>query len=147
MKTLPNYFYLYLRFLKAHFSLYIYLFLTFAPLVIGGIANGAKNGIGFGINSTVDSDDFIFQLVHLIEEIGIILNKFFSIFGFSKDITDLISFGTYSILLYLTVYFIVFAMIELNYLKYRLKGLSTQEIQETIKNEKIKSNKKDKNDY
>lgn len=149
MKKLPNYFVLYCKFLKEYYHVYYQLMLTFFPFVLGAILDRNYKdtivGVGYAFGKT--ENDIIFGFLDFIEVVGAKILDFYLYFGLSKDVANLCGLITYSCGITLLFYFIFFFLLELYLLKYRLKGLTTQEIIELKKIQRLKSSIKDKNDY
>lgn len=151
MAKLPNYGILYLRYLKSTFSLYAYIFITFAPFIIGALLqNGEKGFNGYGAGGT-GNNDFYFSFLSKLEYIGKHIENlvvyFQGILNFSNDIAWIACLFIYSIVIYNILFFTLFCITELTYLKQRLRGLNTQEIQEENRINRLKEHIKHKDDY
>lgn len=138
--TIPNYPKLFLKFLLQTFKFKAYIVVVILPFALGIIFKGNRQYITDGIynifefySSTILSIiDFVINPIYQLSN-GETMFIFALLMGFSN---------------YILIIFPFFIVIEIFYLKYRLKGLSTQEIKEIFaKKEALKEIKKAKDKY
>ncbi len=135
MKKLPNYGMLYLRFLKATFDLRLFIALPLIQFVLLMV---------FG--SPSKNTDY-FSIVHFVEMICKGFGDFYMLIGIPNNIAEISAFVSYVIFTYLVFIGFLFIILELRYLRWRLQGYSTQEIDEILEKKRALKNIKNKDDY
>jgi hypothetical protein len=135
MKKLPNYGMLYLRFLKTTFDLRLVLFFPLIQFVILMVfGSPSKNTDYFSVAN---------HLMMFLKSIG----DFYMLIGIPYNIAVISAYVSYVVFTYLIFMGFLFIILELRYLRWRLKGYSTQEIDEILEKRRAEKNIKNKDDY
>ena len=131
---LPNYPKLFLNFLIQTFKFKAFLAIVLLPFALALVFDKKAKAWFF--------------LTELLQNFLKKIMEFYQFFNVPDSVLPYLMYSTYSVLIYSLFIFPFFVVIEVFYFKYRIKGLTTQEIKDIFaKKEALKEIEKEKNRY